>query len=69
MNKKKFRAGLKVIAFIFPFIFIGPSMIYKGFLPPENLLLQIVGGIIMLIAILGAFMGLKQILDSIFDKT
>ena len=68
MNKKKLQSGLKIIAFIFPFVFIGPSVFLKGNMPPENLLVQALGVIMMLIAIFGAFLGLKKILDSIFDR-
>ena len=30
INKKKLQSGLKIIAFIFPFIFIGPSLFLRG---------------------------------------
>ncbi len=68
MNKKKFYTGLKIIAFVFPCFFIGPSIFFKGSSNPENFLLKIIGVFIMFIAFFGAFFGLKKILDSIFDK-
>ena len=68
MNKEKFYVGLKIIAFVFPCFFIGPSILLKGNISPENILLQITGVLLMLVAIFGAFFGLKKILDAIFEK-
>jgi len=74
INKKKLQNGLKIIAFIFPFIFIGPALFLKGNMSElenphsRNLFFFIVGVIIMLIALLGLFIGLKKILDAIFEK-
>jgi len=73
-NKKKIKTGLTIIAFIFPFIFIGPAVFLRGnmnnlqSLDSKNILFLIAGGIIMLIAILGLFIGLKKILDAIFEE-
>ncbi len=71
INKKKLQTGLKIIAFIFPFIFIGPSLFYMSGLEStdsKNLFFLISGSIIMLIALFGLFIGLKKILDAIFEK-
>jgi len=74
INKKKLQSGLKIIAFIFPFIFIGPSLFLRGNMgefenaDTKSLIFLIIGGLIMLIALLGLFIGLKKILDGVFDK-
>ncbi len=71
INKKKLQTGLKIIAFIFPFIFIGPSLFYMSGLEntdSKNLFFFISGSIIMLIALFGLFIALKKILDAIFEK-
>jgi len=74
INKKKLQSGLKIIAFIFPFIFIGPSLFLRGNMggfedtDTKNLIFLISGGIIMLGALIGLFIGLKKILDGIFGK-
>ncbi len=74
INKKKLQSGLKIIAFIFPFIFIGPTLFLRGNMSgfenidSKNLIFLITGGIIMLIALLGLFIGLKKILDGVFEK-
>ncbi|MEC8537424.1 MAG: DUF6095 family protein [Bacteroidota bacterium] len=74
INKKKLQSGLKIIAFIFPFIFIGPSLFLRGSMSgfddvdSKNLIFLISGGITMLFALLGLFVGLRRILDAIFDK-
>ena len=74
MNKKKLQTGLKIIAFIFPFIFIGPALFLRGNMSKletfnsTDLFFLISGGIIMLMAILGLFVGLKKILDAIFEE-
>ena len=74
INKKKIQNGLKIIAFIFPFIFIGPALFLKGNMngfeniDSKNLFFLISGSIIMLTALLGLFIGLKKILDGVFDK-
>lgn len=74
INKKKIQTGLKIIAFIFPFIFIGPSLFLRGNMggfentDTKSLIFFIIGGIIMLVALLGLFIGLKKILDGVFDK-
>ncbi len=73
-NKKKIKNGLTIIGFIFPFIFIGPAVFLRGnmsnlqSLDSKNILFLITGGVIMLIAILGLFIGLKKILDGIFEE-
>lgn len=74
INKKKLQTGLKIIAFIFPFIFIGPSLFLRGNMgvfendDTKSLIFFIIGGVIMLVALLGLFIGLKKILDGVFDK-
>lgn len=74
INKKKIQTGLKIIAFIFPFIFIGPSLFLRGNMggfenaDTKSLIFLIIGGVIMLVALIGLFIGLKKILDGVFDK-
>ena len=74
INKEKLLSGLKIIAFIFPFIFIGPALFLKGNMTgldnddSKNLIFLIIGGVAMLIALIGLFMGLRKIIDSLFDE-
>ncbi len=74
INKKKIKSGLKIIAFVFPCIFIGPSLFLRGNMgglentDTKTLIFLISGGVIMFIALLGLFVGLKKILDGLFDK-
>tara|TARA_B100001559_G_C16304231_1_gene531075 strand:+ start:293 stop:532 length:240 start_codon:yes stop_codon:yes gene_type:complete len=74
INKKKLLSGLKIIAFVFPFIFIGPALFLKGNMTgfdnddSRNLIFLIIGAVTMLIALIGLFMGLKKIIDSLFDE-
>tara|TARA_B100001121_G_C18647709_1_gene602487 strand:- start:1021 stop:1284 length:264 start_codon:yes stop_codon:yes gene_type:complete len=75
MNKKKLQSGLIIVAIIFPLIFIGPSIFLMGNMNGEteifekkNLKFLISGLIIMLSAICGLFIGLKKILNAIFEK-
>lgn len=75
MNKKKLQSGLIIVAIIFPLIFIGPSIFLMGnmngesdILEEKNLKFLISGLVIMLSAICGLFIGLKKILNAIFEK-
>ena len=75
INKKKIKSGLKIIAFIFPCIFIGPSLFLRGNMgvlentDTKTLIFLTSGGVIMFIALLGLFVGLKKILDGLFDES
>jgi len=75
MNKKKLQSGLIIVAIIFPLIFIGPSIFLMGNMNGESKILEeinlkflISGLVIMLSAICGLFIGLKKILNAIFEK-
>ena len=75
MNKKKLQNGLIIVAIIFPLIFIGPSIFLMGNMNGESKILEeinlkflISGLVIMLSAICGLFIGLKKILNAIFEK-
>ena len=66
MNKQ-LRQGLQIIAFFLPF-YIGPAFFVFGNNHKYELTLKIIGGIMMIVAILGTIFGLKKIIDSIFEK-
>jgi len=67
MNKNKLRKGLQIIAFFLPF-YMGPAFFVFGKNHKYEIALQIIGGSMMVIAILGTILGLKKIIDSIFEK-
>ena len=67
MNKEKLRRGVKIIAFFIPF-YMGPALFVFGNNHKYELTLQIIGGSMMVFAILGTLVGLKKIMDAIFDK-
>jgi len=65
--KKKLRQGLQIIAFFLPF-YMGPAFFVFGNNHKYEIALKLIGGIMMIIAILGTIFGLKKIIDSIFEK-
>ena len=67
MNNNKLRKGLQIIAFFLPF-YMGPAFFVFGNNHKYELALKIIGGSMMIIAIIGTMIGLRKILDSIFDK-
>ena len=67
MNKVKLRKGLQTIAFFLPF-YMGPAFFVFGKNHKYELTLQIIGACMMITAILGTIIGLKKIMDAIFEK-
>jgi len=67
MNKAKLRKGLQIIAFFLPF-YMGPAFFVFGNNHKYELAFQIIGGSMMILAILGTLFGLRKIIEAIFDK-
>ncbi len=67
MNKEKLRKGLQIIAFFLPF-YMGPAFFVFGNNHKYELAFQIIGGSMMILAILGTLFGLRKIIEAIFDK-
>ncbi len=66
LNQKKFNNGLKKIIIAILLAFIGPVLFVFG--SGQNLLITLIGGGIMATSFILGIIGLKEILNSFFEK-
>ena len=67
LNNRKFKSGLKKIFIALLFAFTGPVIFVIG--SGNNILITITGGLCMFISFITGLYGLKEILNSFFEKT
>lgn len=70
-NRDVLSKGIKYLAWSLPLLFIGPAVIYNAFINKNNLWHYLVLAVGMAVCIGGVyllFMGLKTIVQSMFDN-
>lgn len=70
-NRKVLSKGIRYLAWALPLLFMGPSVIYNAFINKENswhYLVLAIGIAASLGAVYLMFMGLKTIMNCLFDN-
>lgn len=70
VDKEMLNKGIKYMAWALPLVFIGPSVIYNGFINKNNnwhYLVLLLGIVVCISAVLLMFKGIQAIVNSLFD--